>query len=151
VSTFICKLCGRSYEGVFTPPLAFLPGDVEKRRAAWLAADEKLSKSPNNEHLERAYMKAWFSFGETLSSNVEQLPEGITTKPSKFGGGAYFVCSNPDGCKQTGLSVVGPPLREPAEKIPSHRCATCNAVVSDKRDEDHRRYTCLPGLHQPPA
>ncbi len=149
MAVFTCKLCGRTYEGV--PPTVpdFAPEEVARRRQAWLEADEKLSKAPDNEHLERAYMKAWFAYGETMPRGVESLPEGITTRTGKFGGGSYFACANPEGCNQAKVSVEQPP-RAPAEHIPTFRCETCNARVAHSHAEEHRRYNCQPGLHQPP-
>ena len=93
VATFTCKLCGRSYEGVREPAPEIAPEEVEKLRQAWLTADEKLTKSPDNEHLERAHQKAWFAYMATKSSGVERIPEALTTK--KGPDGFFLLCSTP--------------------------------------------------------
>lgn len=96
MATFTCKLCGRTYEGMpASEPDVTAPEEIEKLRQAWVAADEKLSKSPDNEHLERAHQKAWFAYMATKSSGVERVPEGITTK--KGSEGFYLLCSVPCG------------------------------------------------------
>ncbi len=92
MATFRCKLCGKSFEGVREPEPDFAPEEVEKRRQAWLAAEEKLNKSPDNEHFARAHQKAWFAYMATKSSGVERLPPEMTTRKTKDG--YILVCAD---------------------------------------------------------
>jgi hypothetical protein len=80
---FTCKLCGQTHEGVLDAPPEFTPEEVETRRQTWLAAEDKLDKSPTNEHFEKAHTKAWFAYMATKANGVERLPPTITTKKEK--------------------------------------------------------------------
>ena len=92
MSTFICKVCGKGHEGVYDPPpdIAPAPEQVEALKAAWLEAEAKLDKSPNNEHFAKAAQKAGFAYYATIPSKVEKLPPTITTRKGRDG--LYFVC-----------------------------------------------------------
>lgn len=95
MATFTCKLCGRTYEGVLDPTPEFTAEEVETRRLAWLAAEEKLDKSPTNEHFEKAHTKTWFAYMATKSNGVERIPDGLTTK--KGASGFFLCCTEPCG------------------------------------------------------
>jgi hypothetical protein len=92
---FTCKVCGRTHEAVKDPPSVLEPEELEALRAtlkaAWLASEEKLDKSPNNEHFEKAQRKAWFAYMATVDSGVERLPESVTTRGGR--GGLFFTCT----------------------------------------------------------
>jgi hypothetical protein len=77
VTMFACKLCGKTYEGIPSVAPAFAAEEVETRRQAWLAAEEKLDKAPDNEHFVKAHQKAWFAYMATKSSGVEKLPDDL--------------------------------------------------------------------------
>jgi hypothetical protein len=82
MATFECKVCGKTYEGVPATAPEFTAEDVETRRQAWLAADEKLTKSPDNEHFEKAHQKAWLAYMATQSTGVERVPDALVTGKS---------------------------------------------------------------------
>jgi hypothetical protein len=90
MTLFTCRVCGKIHQAVLDPPVAIDPEEAEKLRAIWLAADEKLERSPDNEHFEKACKKAWYAYMATKASGVEKLPDTITTK--KGGDGWYFLC-----------------------------------------------------------
>jgi hypothetical protein len=87
---FICNTCGKEHAAVPPTTPDFTPEEMAQRRAAWLEADQKLSKSPHNSHLEKDYMKAWFHYSLTLASTGSGLPDTITT--IKKGNQHFFVC-----------------------------------------------------------
>lgn len=95
---FTCGLCGKKHPAL--PPFIpiFTEEDALARKQAWLEADAKLAKSPSNEHLERAYMKAWFAYGATMSNGVLRMPETITT--TRKGGKYIFLCTNHEQLKE---------------------------------------------------
>lgn len=145
MSTFRCNACGRAHEGVVEPPPSFPVEEIERRKAAWIAAEAKLDKAPDNEHFERDYTKAWLAYGATLyRRSNERLPDTLTTK--KGWHGVTFVCEPP--CETKKVSVELARVLEPWEPPP--RCERCRALVHADHLEDHRRYRCQPGLHQPP-
>jgi hypothetical protein len=235
MSTFTCKVCGRTHEGFVDPRPTFTPEEVEKRKAAWLAAEAKLDKAPDNVHFERDQMKAWFAYGATMYSGAERLPHTLTTKkgwkdtiftcvyphvelkeatagfqwstgstrsPVLIPAGIYAAQStwtfllieesdaNGVVIRQTkacengeewvdlmvgseiipvitktswGLTPFGRVLKlttgHVSEEQPKRvlepwaappRCTECNAIVHADHLEEHRRYRCKPGLHQPP-
>ncbi len=97
---FTCSICGREHQAVTPAPAEFSDEEITIRRAKWVAADEKLSKNPKNPHLEQDYMKAWFSYGETLpwqsrnAPSQHKLPPTITTRLGSGGHGYCFVCTS---------------------------------------------------------
>lgn len=101
MTAFTCKLCGKSFEGVRDPAPEFTSEEIEARRQAWLAAEEKLVKSPDNEHFVKAQQKAWFAYMATKSSGVERIPDEITTRKIKDG---YILV-----CVEHGLEGDGKP------------------------------------------
>lgn len=68
------------------PPVPeFTPEDVEALRQAWLTAEEKLSKAPDNEHFEKAQQKAWFAYMATKSDGVPRVPSDLMSKKARSG------------------------------------------------------------------
>ena len=100
---FICARCGRTHEALSEDALASAsPEEIARLRVEWIAADDKLSASPKNEHYERAYTKAWFAYAIHLYPRAPMRPpETITTKSGPDG--YFFVCVE---CSD-GASVAG--------------------------------------------
>jgi len=73
----------------------FPPEEVTRRRQAWLAAEERLDKAPDNEHFEKAHRKAWFEYMATKSDGVERIPDEWVSK--RGWNGYYLACAQPCG------------------------------------------------------
>jgi hypothetical protein len=96
---FVCAVCGKKHPAL--PPLVpdFSSEEIQKRKAAWLATEDKLDKSPGNEHYQRDALKAWLSYMATKSNGTPRLPATITTS-GKRGKGFFFQCVEHEQVKE---------------------------------------------------
>jgi hypothetical protein len=86
---FTCGLCGKGHPALPAIVPDFPPEEVERLRAAWLAAEAKVAWSAKDT---RVLDKAWMQYMATKSNGVPRLPDTITT--IKKGGSYIFLCAD---------------------------------------------------------